>query len=236
MFRKKSKLLTALASAIATTSASLTGVSPLKRPAIQPSPLNTGYPVRISPVRDANKTCVVAAPQNGSDAAPAILSAFQACNHGGTVILDAEYTIASPLNLTFLDAIDVALTGAIRFTDDIGFWTAEGGAYGIQYQNSSAFWIIGGTDVNIYGGGVGVLDGRGERWWNESLTNDTLRRPILFVADGLKGATISGLTYLNPPNVSTRQCNMIQCSEYLADSNHSGSTSSPTAPMLSLAT
>lgn len=236
MLREKSKLLAALASVIATTSASLTSVSSLARPAVQPSPLNTGHPVRISPVREANKTCVVAASQNGSDAAPAILSAFQACNHGGTVVLDAEYTIASPLNLTFLDAVDVALTGAVRFTDDIAFWTAEGGAYGIQYQNSSAFWIVGGTDVNIYGGGVGVLDGRGERWWNESLTNDTLRRPILFVADGLEGATISGLTYLNPPNVSTRQTSVMRCRGCLVNSHHSGSTSSPTAPMLSLAT
>lgn len=210
MSRMNTTLLTILASTIATTSASLTGPTPppLARPAVQPSPFNTGHPTRISPARDANKTCVVASSQNNSstddDDAPAILGAFRACNHGGTVVLDAEYTVASPLNLTFLDAVDVALTGAVRFTDDIALWTsgAGGGAYGIEYQNSSAFWVVGGTDVNIYGGGVGVLDGRGERWWDASLTNDTLRRPILFVADGLRGATISGLTYLNPPNVS----------------------------------
>lgn len=171
------------------------------RPVVQPFPLDTGHSRVMHSTRSSNKTCVVPPSQNGSDSSPAILSAFQSCNQGGTVVLDADYTIASPLNLTFLQSVDVALTGTINFADDIAYWTS-GGAYPITYQNSSAFWIIGGTDVNIYGGGTGTLNGNGELWWNTSLTNDTLRRPILFVADGLEGATISGLNLVNPPNVS----------------------------------
>ncbi|KAF3764846.1 family 28 glycoside hydrolase, partial [Cryphonectria parasitica EP155] len=146
-----------------------------------------------------NKTCYVSPSTNNSDASPSILAAFQSCNNGGTIVLDGEYTIASRLDLTFLSAVDVAISGTLTFSDDIAYWTG-GGAFEITYQNSSAFWKIGGSDVNIYGGGVGVLDGQGELWWNESLTNDTLLRPILFVADGLEGATISGLNYVNPPN------------------------------------
>lgn len=176
------------------------GQTPLARPDIQPFPYNTGYPRRISAARDPEKTCFVPPSQNGSDSSPAILAAFNTCNHGGTIVLDSTYIIASPLNLTFLDSVDVALSGTVSFTADIDYWTG-GAAYSITYQNSSAFWVIGGTDVNIYGGGVGVLNGNGETWWNASLTNDTLLRPILFVADGLEGATISGLNYVNPPNV-----------------------------------
>lgn len=212
MLDKHHKILAIMLATLATISTATqvtsphTGQPPLARPALQPSPFHPGAPRHVSPARDANKTCFVPPSQdnnNTADASPAILAAFRACNHGGTVVLDADYTIASPLNLTFLESVDVALTGTVSFTDDIEYWTSgDGGAYRIVYQNSSAFWVLGGTDVNIYGGGVGVLNGNGERWWNASLTNDTLLRPILFVADGLRGATISGMNYVNPPNVS----------------------------------
>lgn len=214
MFARKGKFLATVVAVVtvstATPTSPYTGQPPLARPAVQPLPFNTGYPGRVSPARDSNKTCFVPPSQNGSDSSPAILTAFQSCNQGGTVVLDSNYTIASPLNLTFLESIDVALTGTISFTDDIDYWTG-GGAYSIAYQNSSTFWVIGGTDVNIYGGGVGLLNGNGELWWNTSLTNDTLFRPILFVADGLKGATISGINYVNPPNVSNFGRRSIGC-------------------------
>lgn len=206
IFTRPTKIIAILAGLVAvsrSTTSPHTKATSLSRPNIQPSPFNTGHPARFSPPRDSNKTCSVAPSNNGSDSSPAILAAFQKCNNGGTIILDAEYTIASRLNLTFLQSVDVALTGTISFTDNINYWTGPEGAYSIVYQNSSAFWLIGGTDVNIYGGGVGVLNGNGETWWNAELTNSTLRRPILFVADGLSGATISGLNFVNPPNVST---------------------------------
>lgn len=209
MYQHAAKTLAAITALAVTVTASApprnspnTGQSPLARPDIQLSPYNTGHAARVSPPRDANKTCFVPPSSNGSDASPAILSAFQACNNGGTVVLDADYTVASKLDLTFLDAVDVAISGTVSFADDIDYWTAAGNDFAIAYQNSSTFWKFGGSDVNIYGGGVGVLNGNGEAWWNASLTNDTLIRPILFVADGLKGATISGLNLVNPPNVS----------------------------------
>lgn len=193
---------TAIHLLLAVTLAATGSALSLTRPNTQPFPLTTGSPAYFSPPRVANKTCVVPASTNGSDSAPAILSAFQTCNNGGTIVLDAEYTISSPLNLTFLSHVDVSLTGSVSFTPDIAFWTGAGGAYPITYQNSSTFWLLGGEDVNIYGGGVGTINGNGEVWWNASLTNSSLVRPILFVADGLEGATISDLNYVNPPNVS----------------------------------
>lgn len=189
---------------LATLTATASALS-LARPNIQPFPLTTGSAIYYSPSRDSNRTCVVPASTNGSDSAPAILSAFQTCNNGGTVVLDAVYTISSPLNLTFLSHVDVSLTGTINFNPDIAFWTSADGAFPITYQNSSTFWKFGGEDVNIYGGGVGTINGNGEVWWDAQLTNDSLVRPILFVADGLEGATISGLNFVNPPNVSKRK-------------------------------
>lgn len=206
----------------------------LDRPDIQPFPLTTGSPAYNSPSRDSNKTCVVPASTNGSDSAPAILSAFQTCNDGGTVVLDTVYNISSPLNLTFLSHVDVSITGTISFNPDIAFWTSADGAFPITYQNSSTFWKFGGEDVNIYGGGVGTINGNGEVWWDAQLTNDSLVRPILFVADGLEGATISGLNFVNPPNVSVGKKEEVVCEGNLTYPLISGSTSLPTAAMLSL--
>lgn len=198
----KSPALVLLGAFLAATTTTASGPVHLARPNIRPFPLSTGSPAHVSPARLANKTCIVPASTNGSDSSPAILAAFTACNNGGTVVLDAAYTIASPLDLTFLKQVDVSLTGTISFTPNIAFWTGAGGAFPITYQNSSTFWKFGGEDVNIFGGGVGTLDGHGEVWWNAKLTNSSLVRPIMFVVDGLKGATISGLNFVNPPNVS----------------------------------
>ncbi|CAN8104022.1 unnamed protein product [Discula destructiva] len=188
---------TLLAIALAT-AATASGLS-LARPNVQPYPYNTGAPAYVSPARDPSKTCTVSSSTSGSDAGPAILAAFQACNNGGTVVLDGTYTISSPLNLTFLSHVDVSLSGTISFNPDVAFWTSAAGAYPIAYQDSATFWKIGGEDVNIYGGGVGTINGNGEVWWEAFEKNSSLIRPIMFVLDGLDGGTVSGLNFVNPP-------------------------------------
>lgn len=186
------------ASTLFTLLVSLATASLPQRPAIHPSPYQPGqHATHISPARLTNLTCTVPSSQNAS---AALLTALQTCNNGGTVLLPGSYTLASPLDLTFLSHIDIVLSGTISFTDDIAFWTSPEGAFNITYQNSSTFWRIGGEDVNIYGGGT--LNGNGETWWDAAETEDGLVRPILFVVDGLKGGTISGLNFVNPPNVS----------------------------------
>jgi galacturan 1,4-alpha-galacturonidase len=67
-----------------------------------------------------------------------------------------------------------------------------------KFQDSSAFFAIGGTDVNIFGGGT--IDGKGQVWYDLFVTEPTAKRPLLFVIDGLKGGTMSNLNMVNPPN------------------------------------
>jgi galacturan 1,4-alpha-galacturonidase len=110
--------------------------------------------------------------------------------------LDAKYTIAQPLDLTFLNTVDIVITGEISFTPDIPFWVANSFRY--TYQTASLFWQIGGTDVNIYGGGT--TNGNGQVWWDALVTNSTLLRPILMGIIGLQGGSISNLKLINPPN------------------------------------
>ncbi|ORY60577.1 glycoside hydrolase family 28 protein [Pseudomassariella vexata] len=166
-------------------SARLAGKSSISRPNIEPYPKTLSHPLPTSPQR--NKTCSVTSRGSGDDDASAILQAFNDCNNGGTVVLDSDYTIGTALDLTFLNGVDVALSGSITFTDDIDYWVENSFKY--DYQNSSTFWKFGGKDVNIYGGGIGLLDGNGQAWYDQFAAEPTLLRPITLVLDGLQGGS-----------------------------------------------
>ncbi|KAI0863545.1 polygalacturonase [Xylaria cubensis] len=168
----------------------------ISRPDIEPFPHNSGRLKPVSPPR--TKTCSVTALGGGEDDASQILDAFHDCNNGGTIVLDGDYTIATALDLTFLDSVDVALSGSITFKADIDYWVANSFKY--DFQSSIAFWKIGGKDVNIYGGGVGVIDGNGQPWWDGFASNSSLLRPISLVLDGLQGGSVTGIRMINPPN------------------------------------
>ncbi|KAK2060926.1 polygalacturonase [Colletotrichum caudatum] len=165
------------------------------RPNIKPAPFHPGSAFPASAPR--TKTCVVEAGVAGTDDAPAILKAFTDCNHGGTVVLDSTYNICSPLDLTFLKSVDVAITGTVNFCDDIDYWLSRTFKY--TFQLSSSMWKIGGTDVNVYGNGAGTLNGNGQKWYDRFASNATLQRPILLVTDGLHGGSITGLNMVNSP-------------------------------------
>lgn len=171
----------------------------LRRPNIVPYPYSPGLPHAVSPPRDPNKLCIVPALGNGEDDAPAILAAFHRCNNGGTVLLNNNYTILSPLDLTFLQSVDVAISGIVNFGTNITQWVATDFKY--TYQTSSTMWRFGGEDVNIYGGDIGTINGNGQVWWDANALNSSLLRPILFVVDGLNHGTVSHLNFKNPPNV-----------------------------------
>jgi galacturan 1,4-alpha-galacturonidase len=92
------------------------------------------------------------------DAGPGILAAAHKCNRGGTVFLPpGDYIIATALDLTFLDNIDFAIYGNVSFKQDIDLWPTQ--AFEYAFQTSSMFWRFGGRNVNVYGGGKGVIDG-----------------------------------------------------------------------------
>ncbi|RKU40542.1 hypothetical protein DL546_002195 [Coniochaeta pulveracea] len=191
-------ILSLLLSALVASSSVTASSCVVRRPVIQAHPLQPGKPHAISPRRDPAKTCFVPSQGNGQDDSSSILSAFHTCNHGGTVVLDLNYTISNPLDLTFLDSVDVAISGTVNFAGDVYGWTEKTFKY--AYQDSSAMWRFGGRDVNIYGGGKGLINGNGQPWYDEFQKNSTLRRPILLVLDGLQGGSVTGLHMINSPN------------------------------------
>lgn len=172
------------------------GHTTIPRPTIVPKPYGPGITHYKSPRRD--RTCFVDALGNGQDDGPNILAATKKCNNGGTVaLLDELYTIGTALDLTFLNAIDFDIQGTIKFTNDINYWTAN--SFKFKYQNATVFWQFGGSDVNIYGSGVGTIDGSGQVWYDAYAANPLILRPILMGIVGLKGGTVSGLNLRYSP-------------------------------------
>lgn len=171
----------------------------IPRPDIKPYPLQ---PYKALPEStERTKTCFVKPScTEGRDDAPKIIAALEECNGGGTVVLDKEYTVCSPLDLRFLKHVDIALTGTLNFCADVDYWVEN--SFKIDFQNQSTFWYIGGEDVNVYGAGQGVLNGNGQAWYDRFATVKDLLRPILFVTNGLEGGSVTGLKMRNSPNVS----------------------------------
>ncbi|KAK3379152.1 exo-polygalacturonase [Lasiosphaeria ovina] len=137
------------------------------------------------------------------DVADDFLRGLHSANHGGTLELPQgkTFVIGKPLDLTFLDDIHIQLDGEIRFTNDTPYWQAN--AFRHPFQNSIMFWKWGGSNIKLFGGGV--LNGNGQRWWNEfsgleilDPTNAYLR-PILFYAENATGLSIEGIHLKDSP-------------------------------------
>jgi galacturan 1,4-alpha-galacturonidase len=143
------------------------------------------------------KVCTLQPKGNGRDDAPSLLAAAHKCNYGGKVVLPADqnFTIASPLDLTFLKNVDLEIAGRITFTNDTDYW--QNNSYYMTYQNATTFWLIGGEDVNVYGGGT--LDGNGQAWYDLYAKNPLILRPILFVIYGARGGSAKNLNLVNSP-------------------------------------
>lgn len=65
------------------------------------------------------------------------------------------------------------------------------------------FWKWGGNNTKIYG--EGVLNGNGQRWWNEFAgkqildEDNTYLRPVLFYAENTTGWSVEGITFKDSP-------------------------------------
>ena len=178
----KVNCLLPLALAAASTAAGAAPAIP-KRPEIVAAPYGTGRDMPPSPPRDPSRVCrVKPGCKPVRDDARAILTAFEKCNNGGTVVMDRDYLVGSPLDLTFLKHIDVVITGEIAFNDaDVYYWHEN--AYMLPFQNMSAFWRWGGEDVHIYGdpeNSKSTINGRGQKYWDSFGTDSLVSVSSLF--------------------------------------------------------
>jgi galacturan 1,4-alpha-galacturonidase len=124
-------------------------------------------------------------------------------NHGGTLYLPKNelFVIGKPLDLTFLNDVQVHWDGEVKFTNDTPYWQAH--AFKHPFQNSIMFWKWGGKNIKIFG--EGVLNGNGQRWWNEFAGLEILDpsnqylRPILFYAENATNFAMEGIHEKDSP-------------------------------------
>lgn len=172
------------------------------RPEIHPGPIQPYRSIPLSSTRDPEKVCFVKPSCTpGKDDAPKILKAFEDCNDGGTIVLDKEYNVCSPLDLRFLKHVDVALTGTVEFCPELGMWQEN--FFHFHFQDAASWWVWGGEDVHLYGAGSGTIHGNGQYWYDAYAEDGTIHRPLLFITDGWHGGSITGLKLRHAPNVST---------------------------------
>lgn len=126
--------------------------------------------------RGCRKTFTPRASQHDlDDVSEEFEEAIRQANNGGTVYLPEgeTFVIGKPLDLTFLNDVHVNLEGTIKFTNDTPYWQEH--AFYHPFQRSLMFWKWGGKDIKIYG--EGVLDGQGQRWWNEFSGQECVTSP-----------------------------------------------------------
>ncbi|KAI0067607.1 glycoside hydrolase family 28 protein [Artomyces pyxidatus] len=130
----------------------------------------------------------------GRDDGPAFARAVERCE---TVVVPKGETIviATALNMTGLRDKHISMEGTIKFTDDITYWT--GNAFFFDFQNQSTFWLLGGHNVLLDGGGT--LDGSGQAWYDAFAQNSSLIRPITLTVFNGQHITVRDITQINSP-------------------------------------
>ncbi|KAH7118554.1 pectin lyase fold/virulence factor [Dactylonectria estremocensis] len=161
------------------------------------------HPWKAPTLHHRKKVTIRSSKNDLDDISDEFVKGLKKANHGGTLYLPKGHTymIGKPLDLTWLNDIHIHLEGEIKFTNDTEYWQAN--AFAHPFQNSLMFWKWGGKDIKFYG--EGVLNGNGQRWWNEFSGLEILDpdneylRPILFYAQNATGLEIEGIHLKDSP-------------------------------------
>jgi galacturan 1,4-alpha-galacturonidase len=160
--------------------------------------LRSPRPITAQSSPSRNRTCLVDSHNDLiTDDSDFILEAINDCNNGGHVIFlqKSSYVIGKPLDLTHLSAIDLDIQGSIRFTNDTDYWQKN--SFRLVFQNATSYFLLGGKDVNVFGGGN--IHGNGQIWWDAFAAKSSTNRPVLFATVGLHGGSISDLSLTASP-------------------------------------
>ncbi|KAG1899084.1 pectin lyase fold/virulence factor [Suillus fuscotomentosus] len=87
------------------------------------------------------------------------------------------------------------LLGTIRFTSNMSYWINNG--FPFEFQDQIAFWIVGGQNILINGGGT--IDGSGQVWYDTFANNSTFLCPILLTIYQATDVAIKNITMINSP-------------------------------------
>ncbi|GME62216.1 Glycoside hydrolase family 28 [Neofusicoccum parvum] len=110
-------------------------------------------------------SCTIPANEDGSDDTLAILEAFDECGTNGHIIFqNTTYHIDRIMTTTGLSNTDIDIYGTLLWSENTSYWLSHSQWTG--FQNGSAAWFLGGTNVTVNGHGHGTLDGNGQAWYD----------------------------------------------------------------------
>ncbi|KAG7095644.1 hypothetical protein E1B28_006367 [Marasmius oreades] len=98
--------------------------------------------------------------------------------------------------MTGLSNTHINLQGTIRFNPNITYWLAN--SFQFFFQNQSTFWLLGGTNLVLNGGGT--IDGAGQAWYDALARNSTLQRPITMTIFQGQNVVVENIKMINGPN------------------------------------
>ncbi|KAJ7505741.1 pectin lyase fold/virulence factor [Mycena galericulata] len=142
----------------------------------------------------AHASCTLTAAGAGRDDAPQFLRAMHECS---TVLIPPHTTlnVSTRLNMTGLSNKHLNLQGTVRFNPDIPYWSGNG--FSFPFQTQVTFWILGGKNIVVSGGGT--LDGAGQAWYDAFAANASLLRPITLTLFQATDVLVQDITMLNSP-------------------------------------
>jgi len=139
-------------------------------------------------------TCTVTA--GGSDDGPALVTAVKNASCSQIVVPSSTtLNIASRMNMTGVENKNLLVEGTIKFAPNIPYWA--GNAFYIPFQTQVAFWLLGGKNILLNGGGT--LDGQGQAWYDAFAKNSSLARPILLTVYQASNVSVENLRMINSP-------------------------------------
>ncbi|KAI9064784.1 glycoside hydrolase family 28 protein [Trametes sanguinea] len=142
----------------------------------------------------ASGTCTLTA--SGSDDAPAFLKAA-ADSSCSTVTIPSGTTLSiqSKMNMTGTLNKHINVQGTIKFNPDIDYWADN--AFTFDFQDQVAFWLLGGKNIVLDGGGT--IDGSGQAWYDAFAKHSSTLRPILLTIFQATNVTVQNIHMINGP-------------------------------------
>ncbi|KAF3767566.1 family 28 glycoside hydrolase [Cryphonectria parasitica EP155] len=144
------------------------------------------------------KTCTLTPLGSGQDDVPQILTAFEDCNNGGTVVFpeNATFYIATRLNPVLSD-VTIDWKGEWLFSDDLDYW--RNNSYPIAFQNHHAGFVISGERIHLNGYGTGKINGSGNTWYTAEAGDTQPGRPMPFVWWNVSDVLVEHFTVTQSP-------------------------------------
>lgn len=144
-----------------------------------------------------SQKCII--PASGSpdiDDSPAIIKAFSHCSQDSHIIFqNTTYHISRIMNTTSLQNVSIEILGTLLWDTNITYWLAN--SMPIGFQNQTAAWHLGGTNLHIFGHGYGTLNGNGQVWYDFAKGVSNIHgRPHQLLITNTVNSVIEGLRFL----------------------------------------